>query len=424
MVKHNKGILIILDGLGDRGIPAFGGRTPLETARTPNMDHLATSGQTGLIDPMVPGLPVSTHTATSLLFGLPLGVAAQLTRGPVEATGIGIANDPDAIYIRGNFATIEQINDHFRVIDRRAGRINEGTTALASSLGEIDLGDGIKASLHTATQHRVVIKLSGPGLSAKITNTDPCDQDRENRLLDCQAIDSTDSAALRTAAAVNRLTTLVFEKLSVHPINQARREAGVPPANSIICRCPGRLPRLHTLNQRFGLKTAVVAGEKTVLGLAAMLGYSAISEPGFTSLPNTDLDSKIMHVKEALRSHDLVYLHIKGPDICSHDLNPTAKCELLERIDEALAPLLSEDLVIGITGDHSTDSNTGRHTGDPVPSLLCAPQGRVDDTRSFGESACAHGGLGRINSCGFLASMLDLMNVLDNYQPEDVSLYL
>ncbi|MEN8167750.1 MAG: hypothetical protein ABFR65_09785, partial [Pseudomonadota bacterium] len=264
---------------------------------------------------------------------------------------------------------------------------------------------------------------SGPGLSANITNTDPTDQNSENRLLDCRATDSTDPAALRTAAAVNQLTTLVFEKLSTHPINRARLKAGVPAANGIICRGPGRLPRLHTLNQHFGLKTAVVAGEKTVLGLAAMLGYSEISEPGFTSLPNTDLDSKIIHVKEALRSHDLVYLHIKGPDICSHDLNPTGKCELLERIDEALAPLLSEDLVFGITGDHSTDSNTGRHTGDPVPSLLCAPRGRVDDTHSFSESDCAHGGLGRINSCGFHTSMLDLMNVLDNYQPEDVSLY-
>ncbi|MEN8167816.1 MAG: phosphoglycerate mutase, partial [Pseudomonadota bacterium] len=181
MVKHNKGIVIILDGLGDRGIPAFGGRTPLETARTPHMDRLAANGQTGLVDPMVPGLPVSTHTAISLLFGLPLRVAAELTRGPIEARGIGIANDPEAIYIRGNLATLEQMNDHFRVIDRRAGRINDGATTLVSSLGEIELGDGIRASLHPATQHRVVIKLSGPGLSANITNTDPADQNSENR---------------------------------------------------------------------------------------------------------------------------------------------------------------------------------------------------------------------------------------------------
>ena len=63
----------------------------------------------------------------------------------------------------------------------------------------------------------------------------------------------------------------------------------------------------------------------------------------------------------AIRSY-YVFLHIKGPDICSHDLDPAAKRRLLERIDDVIAPLVRETLVIGVTGDHSTDSNSGRHT--------------------------------------------------------------
>ncbi|MDJ0806212.1 MAG: phosphoglycerate mutase [Gammaproteobacteria bacterium] len=423
MVKHHKGIMVILDGLGDRGIVAFGGKTPLEAAKTPNLDRLAARGQTGLVDPLVPGLPLSTHTATGLLFGLPHKVARELARGPVEAAGIRIADDPHGLYIRGNFATLEKTDRHFSILDRRAGRIDAGTDLLARELGEIRLGEQITATLHPATHHRVVIKLSGPGLSANITNTDPGNRYHELGVLECRAINAEDAAALHTAQAINRLTNVVHEKLSEHPVNLARLAAGDPPANGIICRSPGKLPKIRTTIEHLKLKTAVIAGEKTVLGLAAMLGYTQIKDPGFTSLPDTDLQKKVALARHALADHDLVYLHIKGPDICAHDLDPVAKRKLLEAIDDAIAPLLQDDLVIGITGDHSTDSNTGRHSGDPVPSLLCAPHGRLDQVTEFGEASCAGGGLGRINSFGFLLSLLDLMNLLENYHREDADLY-
>ena len=424
MLRRFKGILIILDGLGDRGIPAFGGQTPLEAADTPNMNRLAMTGQSGLMDPMFPGLPLGTHTATGLLFGLPMGVAAKLARGPVEAAGIGIANDPQAIYLRANFATLKALgNDRFKILDRRSGRIAQGTAMLTGSLGEMDLGDGIKASLHPATQHRLVVKLTGPELSVEITNTDPENRFQETGLLEAQAKHPADPAAVRTAEAINRLTRRVFESLSEHPINRQRQVQGLPPANGVICRSPGRLPHLQTLIQRYDLKAAVVAGEKTVLGLAAMLDYTQITEPCFTSLPDTALETKVIRSKLALQDHDLVFLHIKGPDICSHDLNPVCKRDLLERIDNALAPLLDDELVIGITGDHSTDSNTGRHTGDPVPGLLYGPQGRVDSCTLFSEQQAARGGLGRLTSLGFLTSLLDLMNVPENYHPDDADLF-
>jgi 2,3-bisphosphoglycerate-independent phosphoglycerate mutase len=260
-------------------------------------------------------------------------------------------------------------------------------------------------------------------LSVEITNTDPGNRYRESGLLQAQPKHPADPAAVRTADAINRMTRRVFESLTEHHINRQRQQQGLPPANGVICRSPGRLPHLQTLIQRYDLKAAVVAGEKTVLGLAAMLDYTQITEPGFTSLPDTSLETKAIRSKLALQDHDLVFLHIKGPDICSHDLNPVCKRDLLERIDDALAPLLADELVIGITGDHSTDSNSGRHTGDPVPCLLYGPQGRVDSCAIFSEQEAACGGLGRLNSLGFLTSLLDLMNVPENYHPDDAELF-
>ena len=42
-------LFIVVDGLGDRPIPDFGGKTPLEYANTPNLDKIASLGMNGLL---------------------------------------------------------------------------------------------------------------------------------------------------------------------------------------------------------------------------------------------------------------------------------------------------------------------------------------------------------------------------------------
>ena len=422
-MKTYKGLMIIIDGLGDRGIPGFGGQTPLEAAETPNMDRLASAGQCGLVDPVSAGMPVGTHTGISLLFGLPRRTALKLPRGPVEAAGLGFSHKEDAVYIRCNFATLKKNAERFEITDRRAGRNNQGLSQMTSDLGEIDLGEGILASLHPATQHRVVLKLSGENLSPMISNTDPGNHYRRQGLQECFTLQPGDQNAERTAAAVNRFSSLVYELLEPHPVNRQRIAEGLMPANGVICRSPGKLPQLDTITQHLKLNCAVVSGEQTVLGLGKLFDFSLYHDPAFTALPDTDLGKKVESAQAALQAHDLVFLHIKGPDICAHDLDPVGKRTLLGRIDDAIAPLLNDALVIGITGDHSTDSNTGRHSGDPVPGLIYGPQCRIDNSHEFGERSCAGGGLGRIMSSGFLLSLLDQMNRLENLKLEDADYF-
>jgi 2,3-bisphosphoglycerate-independent phosphoglycerate mutase len=411
--------MIILDGLGDRGIPAFGGKTPLEVADTPNMDRLVSAGQCGLVDPLFPGMPVGTHTGTCLLFGLSKEHTMKLARGPIEASGVGLNNNDQALYFRCNFATLKKHKDRYEILDRRAGRINTGTESLSAAVGQIDLGDGITASLHPATQHRVVLQLEGSGLSHDISNTDPGNQYKSMGLLPCLANDPSDASAVKTAKAVNRLMDIIHTKLSEHPINGQRIDNDLPPANGIICRGPGKMPKVKSLLKQLKLKTAVISGERTVLGLGALLGYDLFTNDHFTASQNTDLHTKVKTTLQALDDHDMVYLHIKATDIYSHDLNPTGKREILLKIDDAIAPLINDSRVIAITADHSTDTNTGRHTGDPIPSLIYNPRGRVDGCREFSERACNRGGLGRINSSGFLLTMLDQMNQLENFRAQD-----
>ena len=73
-----KGVLLIIDGLGDLPIPALDGKTPLEAARTPVLDRLAAGGLYGLVDPIEHGTVPNTHSGAGLLLGMLPGQAHNL----------------------------------------------------------------------------------------------------------------------------------------------------------------------------------------------------------------------------------------------------------------------------------------------------------------------------------------------------------
>jgi 2,3-bisphosphoglycerate-independent phosphoglycerate mutase len=405
-----KAVFVILDGVGDRACAELGGATPLEAAKLPNMDYLVAHGTAGLVDPLAPGEAVATHTGTALLFGLSEAQVKRLARGPVEAAGIGINIKPGDLALRCNFATLQQQGDQLRVRDRRAGRIAEGTEELSELIRDLNLGDGIRASLYPATQHRAVLHLTGPDLSANISDTDPGGSDPSQAVKSCEPRDPSDSKAVATARAINRCLAIAHERLSGAKLNRQRERNGLLPANGIITRGAGALESPVTLLNQHHLRVAVVAGEKTVIGLANLFGYTVITQPSFTALQDTDLQAKVAAAKAALEQHDIVYIHIKGPDICAHDHKPLEKRDMLERIDQSLAPLMQEDLVWAITGDHCTDSNSGDHCGDPVPALLYVP-GDSDHCGQFSESGCRDCGVGRLTAEHFIHAVVSAMGV-------------
>ena len=414
-----KGVMILLDGLGDRPAAALGGQTPLEAALTPNMDRLATAGLCGMVSLLSSWVPVETQTGTGLLLGLARKDIKKMTRGPVEAAGVGLPLHDGDVALRCNFATLRPNGTTFDILDRRAGRIAEDTDTLSSLLDGLDLGGGITTRACAATEHRVVLALSGLALSDAVTDTDPGAGRAAEGVLPCRARDADDEQAARTAEAINAFVQQSYHLLNRHPVNQARAAQGLLPANGLITRGAGRVAPVRNLVTHLGLKTALVTGEATVRGLGRLFGFDVIDHAAFTGRSQTNLDAKITAVQEALTNHDLVFLHIKGTDTRSHDRDAAGKKALLEQFDTALAPLLRPGRVIAVTGDHSTDSTLGVHTGDPVPALLAAPHTRIDAVPSFSARACMGGGLGQLSATSFLSAMLDHMNQLHNYQPHE-----
>ena len=419
LTMRYKGLMVIVDGMGDRSCPELQGQTPLEAAATPNLDRLARDGITGMVDPLLAGVPVGTHTGTGVLMGLAPADATRLARGPVEAAGIGLEVQPGDVVLRSNFATLIDDGDDLRIEDRRAGRILEGTEELAEMLRDIPLGDGVTGSLYPTTQHRAVLALRGADLSSQVTDTDPGGSREGRGVLAARARYATDAAAQRTARAINQFVREAHRRLAQHPLNAQREARGLLAANGILTRSAGSSAPSRNLVAWCGMRAAVIAGERTVEGLGRLFGFRTVHKAGFTALPQTDLEGKLAATVAELETHDLVFLHIKGPDICAHDRDPLGKKSCLERIDQVLAGLRQTDLVIGLTGDHSTDCNQGRHCGDPVPGLIVAPNGRRDAVTAFDESACMTGGLGRLSGTSFLISLLDAMGAIGNYTPFD-----
>jgi 2,3-bisphosphoglycerate-independent phosphoglycerate mutase len=399
--------LLIVDGLGDLPHRDLGGCTPLEAAHTPIMNRFAAGGRYGVVDPIVPGDIPNTHSGTSLLFGLLPSQIDRLKRGPVEAAGAGQALRVGDVALRANFASVMEKSGDLFVTDRRAGRISSGADELAALVDDVDLGDGVRASFRNTDQHRGVLVLSGPGLNESIADTDPGSVDLPVHLSPCQPLIP---EARFTAEKVQRFIELAHQRFDGHPINKARQVAGKFPANALLTRGAGTFFKLDNVLRDKNISVATVAGCNTVKGLGKLFGFDTYSDKRFTATFETDLDAKAAGVISALQDHDLVYLHIKAADICAHDQNPLAKRDFLERLDVAMQILWETDFVVALTADHTTDSNSGFHTADPVPTFIYDPlQQSAAREVNFGESECHRGDMARQTSSQFLQRVVSSM---------------
>src|SRR4030088_1486823 len=116
--SQSKIVLLVADGLG--GLPMEpGGKTELESARTPNLDACAREGVCGLSVPVLPGITPGSGPGHLGLFGYdPLEY--RIGRGILEALGINFDVGPRDVAARGNFCTVDASSG--TITDRRAGR--------------------------------------------------------------------------------------------------------------------------------------------------------------------------------------------------------------------------------------------------------------------------------------------------------------
>jgi len=392
-----KAIYVIIDGLGDRPIKQLGGKTPLEHAKTPNMDRLAKEGICGIHDPIAPGIPPGSDTAHLSLFGLDPHTEYH-GRGPLEVKGLNMELKHGDIAFRANCATVDE---NLVVKDRRAGRI-DSTEPFCKELDGTVI-DGVEVILKPGVWYRAGLVLRGDGLSDQVSKSDP--KKVGEKVLEVKPLDDSPEAK-KTADVLNKFTQIAYSKLNDLEINKKRIKEGKLPANMILFRGAGRYVPIPTLKEKYGFRSACIAGGGLYKGIGSFLGMDVIEVAGATGKYDSDFSAKTKKARKLLESdYDFIFIHMKATDSAGEDGNVEKKVEMLERMDEAIGYLLDFNGLLIVTGDHSTPCELKHHSGDPVPLLMRGPGIRTDVVESFGERVCATGGLGRIKG-------LDVMNII------------
>jgi len=381
-------LYLVLDGLGDEPCDALGGQTPLEAARTPQLDELARRGQVCWLDLRDRSGEVTTNRGQFALLGYD-DEDATPRRGPVEAVGLGVQLQEGDVALRANFATLDAEG---RIVDRRAGRIREGTEELGRAIDGMDLGDGVVARVHGGIEHRMALVLRGPGLSAAISDSDPTHTSAQpTATLDVQPTDAADPAAAHTADKLRSFLARIRPILSEHPVNRERQARGLLPANGLLTRQAGRHVSVQSLEDRFGVRCLAIAGDGTVIGVMRVLGCETVKLPSFTANADTDLDGKLVQAAHGIEAgYGIVMTHIKATDTLSHDRQPVAEVAFLERIDAALATALAKlppGVLVAVGSDHATSSTIGDHLDIPTPALLSGVDVPASGAAAFHEQA-------------------------------------
>ena len=384
-------VLLVLDGLGDLPHPDQGWRTPLEAARTPNLDAIVPAAALGRLVPVAPGITPGSGPGHLALFGFD-PIATEVGRGVLEALGAGVELEKGDVAARANFCTVGADGV---VSDRRAGRISSETCAKLVALLHAKIGriEDVEILLTPGKGHRFVAVLRGPGLSGEVSDADPHHEGAPVPLAVAHA-----PAAGKTARIANAFLAKAREVLkSEHP------------ANAILARGFSARPHLPGYAERFKLRAAAIAAYPMYRGVAQLAGMSV--------LPTGESPADAFATASARwRDFDFFFIHVKGTDMAGEDGNFGAKVATIESVDQALPTLLAlKPDVLCVTGDHSTPVPIKGHSWHPVPVLVHARACGADRSERFHEKSARAGSLGTLPSRDLMTILLANAGRLDKF---------
>ena len=396
-MKH---IIILGDGMADWPVKSLGGKTLLQSAKTPYMDKLARMGRVGRLKTVTDGFHPGSEVANMSVLGYNLPKVYE-GRGPLEAASIGVDLKPGEMAMRCNIICIEGDN----IKNHSAGHITtEEADVLVKYLQE-QLGDE-RVSFYTGVQYRHLLVIKGgdkridctpphdvplkpfrpllvkplasvdkvtseqgdkgdSGLVDKVTSErgDKGDSglvdevtseqgDKEDSGADAAQLlvnSSTETLLTlppltpqQTADLINDLIMRSQRLLQNHPINQKRMAEGKDPANSIWPWSPGYRPQMEHLSEKFPQvkRGAVISAVDLINGIGYYAGLRRLTVEGATGLYDTNYENKVAAALDALKTDDFVYLHIEASDEAGHEGDISLKTLTIENLDSrAVGPV-------------------------------------------------------------------------------------
>jgi len=386
-----KYLLVIGDGMADYPVDAINGKTPLQVANKPHIDELAAKGRSGTLKTIPEDMGAGSDVANLSILGY--NPKKWYTgRGPLEAASRGVHLDKDDIAFRCNLITEE--NDV--LVDYSADHItSEEATELMKHVGE-KLGKPNEIDFYAGVSYRHLLVFRNGPYSDEVLCTPP--HDTIGIKISETLPKAKTSAAEFTVATLNKMILSSKKILENHPVNVNRVSRGKRPGNMIWPWGQGKKLSIPTLQERYGIKGAVISAVDVVKGVGIYAGMKVINVPGATGFYDTNYEGKADYALEALKNYDMVLIHVEAPDEAGHFGDYEQKIKTIEDLDKRLIGRLMKGLdqecTIAVLPDHATPIRVKTHTRDPVPFIICSPLIKADNVKCFDEESAKKGGFG------------------------------
>lgn len=396
-----KYVIVLEDGMADEPIEALGGKTPLAYANTPNLDRLSKMSEIGMVHTIPDGMKPGSDTANLSVMGYDPKIYYS-GRSPLEALSIGIPMKDTDIAIRCNIVTISEDDVPFEektIIDHSSGEISTEECAVLLEAVKKELQNEMY-QFYVGTSYRhcliwdkgSVVELTPPHdvLTQVIGQHLPQDE------------------------ALREMMKKSYDILVNHPINIARKEKGLNPANCCWFWGAGTKPMLSSFFEKTGKKGLMISAVDLLKGIAVGAGMDNAEVEGADAGLHTNYTGKKDAAVKALvqDGYDFAYIHIEAPDEMGHQGSYERKVQAIEFIDEkVIGPLVSElsaageDFRMLVLPDHPTPVRLRTHTADSVPYMLYDSSAPLEKSWDYTEEAATASGNVVAKGC----EMIDLL---------------
>lgn len=362
-----KYVVLLCDGMADLPREDLTGKTPMGTAKKPNMDKLAKVSEVGLVKTVIDSLKPGSDVANLSVLGYDPSVYYS-GRSPLEAGSIGIDMKPTDVSFRCNLVTLseEENYEDKTILDYCAGDISSEEAAELIAFIQEKMGDE-EFSFYSGVSYRHCLIWDNGTLDMG-TLTPPHDI-TGRKITDYLGVNKNGEKLLD-------MMKRSYDLLKDHPVNKKRIEKGLRPANSIWLWGEGVRKDLMSFEEKYGLKGAMISAVDLLKGIGKFTGMKVIDVPGATGYIDTNFGGKAQAAIDTLKSEsDFVYIHVEAPDECGHRFEIENKVKSIELIDGLiLEPILKafegEEIKILICPDHPTPLALKTHTNAPVPYLI------------------------------------------------------
>ncbi len=403
-------IIILGDGMADHAVDRLGGKTLLEYANTPNMDHLARIGRTGRLLTVPDGFLPGSEVANATILGYDMNKVYE-GRGPLEAASIGYDMQPDDLALRCNIICLadQKIKNH------HGGHLTtDESQELIELLNEKLGSDQVKFIKGIQYRHLLIIK----GGNKHITCAPPHNHPNEEwRGLLVRPEKGYEHEALKTSTLLNELIIKSQDVLYNAPLNIRRRNEGKDQANSIWPWGGGYRPQMKTLSEMYPQikRGDVISAVDLIRGIGHYAGLRNIIVPGATGLANTNYEGKTQAALDALRNDDFVFLHVEASDEAGHDGDLELKLHTIENLDKRMVGPIFEEVskwdepvCIAVMPDHPTPVEIRTHVKEPVPFLVWYPGIEPDSVETYNEVSCVSGSYGMLHLTEFMDKFMSI----------------